>query len=146
MDNSTSYSNNNDLASSTWPAGPLLAMGDHSYYAHPPVSQNTHPDFPFTAGSYVPGFNADDAALSLVQTTEMGAYASPPTELDPTNLVIDQCVGTSTLAYPNALDLWLMPTPRMFLSRICYGPSYSPMWIQSFLRRQSRGRPAAACW
>jgi hypothetical protein len=150
MSNSTSYSNKDDLASATWP-GPLWAMGDHPYYPYPSVPQSTNPDYPSIAGSYVPGFNAaDDAALSLVPTTEMGVYASPPTELDFTNLVSNQCVGTSTLAYPAvpqyALDPWLMPTPCMFLSRICYNPSYSPMRIQSFLRRESRGQPATAGW
>ena len=132
MNNSTSYSNKDDRASATWP-GLFQAMGV-PYYP-PSVPQSTYLDFPSTTGFYVPSFNAaNDVAPSLVPTTEMGAFANPPGELDFTNLASDQYVGTSALAYPAvpqyAPDPWLMPTQRMFLSRICYDPSYSPMRIQ----------------
>jgi hypothetical protein len=156
MNNSESYSNKDDLTSATWP-GPLWAMEDYPYHPYPSVPQSIHPDwgsdlrYSSTAGSYVPSLKAaDDAACSFAFTSETGAFTNLPTQLDFTNLVSDQCVGTSTLTYPavpqNVLDPSSMLAPCMFLSRICYDPSYSPMRIHSFLRRESRGRPAAADW
>jgi len=58
-------------------------------------------------------FNAaDDAAFSLAPTTETGAFANPPTQVDFTNQVGSQCVGMSTRTYPavpqNTLDPWSM--------------------------------------
>jgi hypothetical protein len=156
MNSSESYSNKDDLALAT-PPDPVWAIGDYPYHPYPSVPQSTHldlvsdPGYPSTTGSYVPDFNAaGDAAFSLTPTTKMEAFVNLPTQLDFTNQVSNQCVGTSTLTYravpQNVLDPWSMPAPCMFLSRICYDPSYSPMWIQSFLRRESRGRPAAAGW
>jgi hypothetical protein len=118
MNYTESDSNRDDLASATWP-GPLWVMGDYPHHPYPPVPQNIHPDsvsdpgYPSTSGTYVPGLNAaNDAALTFAPTSEMGSLADLPTQLDFTNLVSDQCVGTS------------------FLSRICYDPPYSLMRIE----------------
>jgi hypothetical protein len=197
MNSSEAYSSNSKkdgVASATWP-DPLSAMGHYPYYSYPSVPQGTHLDlgYPSIAGSYIPGSNAaDDAAFSLAPTTEMGAFANLPTQVDftnhvsnrcagtsawtypavPQNTYLDagssipdfpaagnaafpltpttemgtfanlpiqvdftnqasnQCVGTSTSTYPavpqNVLDPWSMLGPCMFLSCICYYPSYSP--------------------
>jgi hypothetical protein len=156
VNNSDFYPNKDNATSATWP-DLLSATGDYPYYPDLSVPQSTHldlvsdPGYPSTTGSYVPDFNvADDAAFSLAPTTEMGAFTNLLTQLDFTIQVSDQCVGTPTSTYlavpQNVLDPWLMPTPCMILSRICYDPSYSPMRTQSFLRREFRGRPAAAGW
>ena len=151
MNYSEPYTNKDDLTSETWPG----SLWDYQYCPQPSVPQSTHPDLVsgpeyHTSGSY-PDFNtADDAAFSLAPMTEMGAFANLPTQLDVTNKVSNQCIGTSTSTYPavpqKTLGPWSMPATCMFHSRIHYDPSYSPMRIQSFLRREFRGRPAAAGW
>ena len=134
MNYSEPYTNKDDLTSETWPG----SLWDYQYCPQPSVPQSTHPDLVShpehpTAGSY-PDFNAaHDAAFSLAPTTEMGAFANLPTQVDFTNQVSNQCIRTSTSTYPtvpqNTLDPWSMPGPCMFLSRIRYDPSYSPMRI-----------------
>jgi hypothetical protein len=135
MNYSGSYSNTDDFASATWPNP--WAMGDYAHYPNLSVPQSTYPDpvsapgYPSTAGpNHVPDFNAaDDAALSLAPTAEMGAFALP-IQADYTNQVSSQCVRTSTWTYPaapqNIIDPWSMPGPCMFLSCICHYSSYSP--------------------
>src|SRR6266576_6721653 len=57
MNNSNSYSNKDDIASTIGPR----AMGDYPYHPYLSVPQSTYPDlvstpgYPSTAGSYVPG-------------------------------------------------------------------------------------------
>ena len=153
MSNSESYSNKDDVSSATWPI-PLCATGDYPY-AYLSVPQSTHPDLvsapgSSTATSYVPDFNAAyDAAFSLIPTTEMGTLANMVSQSDFTNLVSNQCVASSTSTYPvvaqNVLDTWPMQDPCMFLSRVCYDPSYPPICIQS-VQREFRGLPTAAGW
>ena len=108
---------------------------------YPSVPQSIHPDQVFTPGyptfrSHVPDFNAaDHAGLSLPPTTEMGAFANMPSldlpqQVDFTNQVSSQCVGTSTWTYPDVpqdfINPWSMPALCMFLSCTCHDPPYSP--------------------
>ena len=129
----SSYSNNDDIASTTGPNP--WAMGNYLYSPYLLVPQSTYPDpvfapgYPSPTGSYVPNFNAaNDAAYSLAPTSEMGAFALP-IQADFINQVGSQCVGTLTWTYPavpqNALDPWSVPGPCMFLSCICHYSSYS---------------------
>ena len=133
MNNSVSLSNDDEVASATWP-DPLGAMGDYPYYSYIPVPQDAYPGVsaPSTAGSYIPDFDAaDDAAFSLAPTTEMGAFGNLPTQVDFTShQVSSQCVGNLTWTYPavpqNILDSWSTPDLCTFNSCICHHPSYSP--------------------
>ena len=99
INNSDSYSNTDYVAPATWPI-PLWAMGDYPYYLHSSVPQSTYPGLvsapghPSTAGSYIPDFKAtDDVAFSLPPTTEMGAFANLPTQVDSTNPVSVNVLG-----------------------------------------------------
>ena len=95
MYNSESYSNNDDVASASWP-DPLWTMGD---YPDVPVLQDTQLDlistegYPSTASPYIPDFNtADDPAFTLAPTTELGAFTNPQTQVDHTYQVSIQRV------------------------------------------------------
>ena len=132
MNNYDSYINKDDITSLSWP-DPVCAMGDYPYRPCLSVPRSTHLDLlsalgdPSTAGTHAPDFNAvDDAEFSLAP--ELRAFADLIAQIDRINQVSNQFIGSSTLTYlamsQNGLGPWLMPGPCMFLSRICYDPSY----------------------
>ena len=126
MNYPVSYSNMDDARASSMTLPDPWAIGDDYLNPNFPVPQRTYPDtisgYP-TAGAYVPDLSAaDDAAISMAPTTEMGAFAKLPPQADFTNFVkqvSSQCVGTLTWTYryvpQDSVDPWSMPDPCVFL-------------------------------
>ena len=131
MNNFDFFSNEDGIASTTWPNP--CATEDYLYEPYLSVPQSTYPDpipaqgYPF-AGSFADFNVPNDAALSLAPTSEMESFALP-VQADFANQVSSQCVGTSICTYPavpqDFLDSWSMPGTCMFLSCICHYTSYS---------------------
>lgn len=155
MNNPDSYSNKDNIASATW-SDPLWAMGDY-LYPYLSVPQSTHPDpvsapeYPSTARSYVPDFNAaNDAAFSLAPTIEMGAFSNLPTQVNSTNPVSDkvlECRHRLTLLCHRMVlilgSCW--PYVCSFLASATILRIHR-MRIQSRLQCEFRGLPAATGW